>query len=163
MRFFAWMMGAALLCPGLAVHAQDTNTYKVDFTIRDTGDAGGKTGRKFSLLVNRGVKSTFKVGNRVPVSTGALTALGIPAAATQTASWPPVRDSLGPAAERRPTPPQTGPRGSATRVPSAVRWVTVPGLDTAAPWSGPSPLSTPHSLDSFPYSTTFSASSPARL
>ena len=77
MRFFAWMMGAALLCPGLAVHAQDTNTYKVDFTIRDTGDAGGKTGRKFSLLVNRGVKSTFKVGNRVPVSTGALNSAGL--------------------------------------------------------------------------------------
>ena len=59
MRFSAWMMAAALLCPALAVHAQDINTYKVDFTIRDTGDAGGKTGRKFSLLVNRGVKSTL--------------------------------------------------------------------------------------------------------
>src|ERR1035438_7631362 len=61
MRFSAWMMTAALLCPAWAVHAQDTNTYKVDFTIRDTGDAGGKTGRKFSLLVNRGVKSTLNV------------------------------------------------------------------------------------------------------
>ena len=34
-------------CPG------QTRSYKVDFTIRDTGDAGGKTGRKYSLLVNR--------------------------------------------------------------------------------------------------------------
>ena len=64
------MMAAALLCPGLAVRAQDSSTYKVDFTIRDTGDAGGKTGRKYSLLVNPGHKTTFKVGNRVPVTTG---------------------------------------------------------------------------------------------
>ena len=68
MRISAWMMAAALLCPALAVHAQDVReTYKVDFTIRDTGDAGGKTGRKYSLLVNRSQKTTFKVGNRVPV------------------------------------------------------------------------------------------------
>ncbi len=73
MRISAWMMAAALLYPALAVHAQDArdnSTYKVDFTIRDTGDAGGKTGRKYSLLVNRNVKTTFKVGNRVPVATG---------------------------------------------------------------------------------------------
>jgi len=63
-------MAAALLGPGLAAFAQDNPTYKVDFTIRDTGDAGGKTGRKYSLLVNRGQKGTFKVGNRVPVATG---------------------------------------------------------------------------------------------
>ena len=53
-----------------AQNVQENPTYKVDFTIRDTGDAGGKTGRKYSLLVNRNVKSTFKVGNRVPVATG---------------------------------------------------------------------------------------------
>ena len=79
MRISAWMMAAALLCPGLAVHAQDNREnppYKVDFTIRDTGDAGGKAGRKFSLLVNRGVKSTFKVGNRVPVATGGTGGVG---------------------------------------------------------------------------------------
>ena len=71
MRISAWMMAAALLGPGLAVHAQDVRTtYKVDFTIRDTGDAGGKTGRKYSLLVNREQKTVFKVGNRVPVATG---------------------------------------------------------------------------------------------
>jgi hypothetical protein len=70
MRFSAWMMAAALLCPGLALHAQDNSTYKADFTIRDTGDAGGKTGRKYSLLVSPGHKTTFKVGNRVPVTTG---------------------------------------------------------------------------------------------
>ena len=70
MRISAWWMAAALLCPALAVHAQDSSTYKVDFTIRDTGDAGGKTGRKYSLLVNRNQKTVFKVGNRVPVTTG---------------------------------------------------------------------------------------------
>jgi len=73
MRISALMMAAALLGPATAVHAQDirdSSTYKVDFTIRDTGDAGGKTGRKYSLMVNRGVKTVFKVGNRVPVATG---------------------------------------------------------------------------------------------
>ena len=44
MRISTWIMAAALLGPGLAAHAQDNPTYKVDFTIRDTGDAGGKTG-----------------------------------------------------------------------------------------------------------------------
>ena len=65
MRISTWMMAAALLGSGLAAYAQDVPAYKVDFTIRDTGDAGGKTGRKDSLLVNRGQKGTFKVGNRV--------------------------------------------------------------------------------------------------
>jgi hypothetical protein len=69
MRFSTLMMAATLLGPGLVAHAQD-RPYKVDFTIRDTGDAGGKTGRKFSLLVSSGRKTTFKVGNRVPVVTG---------------------------------------------------------------------------------------------
>jgi hypothetical protein len=48
MRISRWIMAAALLGPGLAAYAQDNPTYKVDFTIRDTGDAGGKTGRRFS-------------------------------------------------------------------------------------------------------------------
>ena len=45
------MMAAALLGTGLVAHAQD-RPYKVDFTIRDTGDAGGKTGRKYSMVVS---------------------------------------------------------------------------------------------------------------
>ena len=69
MRFSTLMMVAALLGPGLVAHAQD-KPYKVDFTIRDTGDAGGKTGRKFSMLVSPSHKTTFKVGNRVPMVTG---------------------------------------------------------------------------------------------
>jgi hypothetical protein len=76
MRISAWMMAAALLCPALAVHAQDSSPYKVDFTIRDTGDAGGKTGRKYSLLVNHNQKTVFKVGNRVPVVSGGTGGVG---------------------------------------------------------------------------------------
>ena len=74
MRFSTLMMAAALLGPGLVAHAQD-KPYKVDFTIRDTGDAGGKTGRKYSMLVSPSHKTTFKVGNRVPVATGSGTLL----------------------------------------------------------------------------------------
>jgi hypothetical protein len=66
------MVAAALLCPAMAVRAQDAReaTYKVDFTIRDSGDAGGKAGRKYSMVLSPGHKTTFKVGNRVPVATG---------------------------------------------------------------------------------------------
>ena len=77
MRFSTWMMAAALLCPGLALHAQESSPYKVDFTIRDTGDAGGKTGRKYSLLVNHNQKTVFKVGNRVPVASGGTNSAGL--------------------------------------------------------------------------------------
>ena len=62
MRFSTLMMAAALLCPGLVAHAQGSREnapYKVDFTIRDTGDAGGKTGRKYSMVVSSGHKTTF--------------------------------------------------------------------------------------------------------
>ncbi len=76
MRISTWIMAAALLCPVLAVQAQDSSTYKVDFTIRDTGDAGGKTGRKYSLMVSPGHKNTFKVGNRVPVTTAGTDGVG---------------------------------------------------------------------------------------
>jgi hypothetical protein len=58
------MVLAAPLC------AQQRDVFKVDFTIRDSGDAGAKTGRKYSLLVYGQDKGTFKVGNRVPVATG---------------------------------------------------------------------------------------------
>jgi len=49
--------------------AQQRDVFKVDFTIRDSGDAGGKTGRKYSLLVYGQDKGVFKIGNRVPVPT----------------------------------------------------------------------------------------------
>lgn len=78
MRISALTMAAVLLCPVAALRAQDRESapYKVDFTIRDTGDAGGKAGRKYSLLVNRAQKTTFKVGNRVPVATAGTGGVG---------------------------------------------------------------------------------------
>jgi len=58
---------AALLAP---MYGQQRDVFKVDFTIRDTGDQGGKTGRKYSVLVYAQNKGVFKIGNRVPVPTG---------------------------------------------------------------------------------------------
>lgn len=54
---------AAPLC------AQQRDVFKVDFTVRDSGDAGGKTGRKYSMMVYGQDKGIFKIGNRVPVPT----------------------------------------------------------------------------------------------
>lgn len=70
MRVSALILAACLLGSGLTIRAEDRESYKVDFTIHDTGDAAGKSGRKYSLLVNRGQRTVFKVGNRVPVLTG---------------------------------------------------------------------------------------------
>jgi len=50
--------------------AQQRDVFKVEFTVRDSGDAGGKTGRKYSLLVYGQDKGVFKIGNRVPVPAG---------------------------------------------------------------------------------------------
>jgi hypothetical protein len=63
---------ATLVAPGVGqeIYAQGRDVFKVDFTIRDTGDAGGKSGRKYSLLVYGGNKGVFKIGNRVPVPSG---------------------------------------------------------------------------------------------
>jgi hypothetical protein len=73
MRVSVLMMAAALVAPGMVAHAQltrDGSVYKVDFNIRDSGDAGAKSGRKYSMLLNSGIKGVFKVGNRVPTATG---------------------------------------------------------------------------------------------
>jgi len=67
------MMAALLLGPGIVAHAQgvrDGSVYKVDFNIHDSGDPAGKGGRKYSMLLNSGIKGVFKVGNRVPTATG---------------------------------------------------------------------------------------------
>src|SRR5215831_15595337 len=58
-----------VILAAVTLGAQPRDVYKVDFTIRDSGDAGGKTGRKYSLLVYSGNKGIFKIGNRVPVPT----------------------------------------------------------------------------------------------
>ncbi len=71
----ALLLAAALLAPLL--HAQpQRDVFKVDFTVRDSGDAGGKTGRKYSMLVYSGNKGVFKIGNRVPVATSSTTGVG---------------------------------------------------------------------------------------
>jgi hypothetical protein len=61
---------AAILAPLAAPQTARSAVYKVDFTIRDSGDAGAKTGRKYSIMVNDRQKGTFKVGNRIPMATG---------------------------------------------------------------------------------------------
>src|SRR5215471_15423650 len=61
---------AAILAPLAAAQTARSAAYKVDFTIRDSGDAGAKTGRKYSIMVNDRQKGTFKVGNRIPMATG---------------------------------------------------------------------------------------------
>src|SRR5436853_1134662 len=58
------VLAAPVFCQGTR------EVYKVDFSIRDSGDAGGKSGRKYSLQGFGGNKTTFKVGNRVPVPSG---------------------------------------------------------------------------------------------
>jgi hypothetical protein len=62
------LLVAAMLAP-LAAAQTPRHVYKVDFTIRDTGDASAKSGRKYSLLVNSRVKANFRIGNRVPTAT----------------------------------------------------------------------------------------------
>jgi hypothetical protein len=65
-----------LMMMAAPVAGQVRDVYKVDFTIRDSGDAGGKSGRKYSLQGYAGNKTTFKVGNRVPVPSGGDTSTG---------------------------------------------------------------------------------------
>jgi len=60
---------AALLAPLAAAQAGGTATYKAEFNIRDSGDAGAKTGRKYSMLLVGQRKGQFKVGNRIPMAT----------------------------------------------------------------------------------------------
>jgi hypothetical protein len=57
------------LAPLAAAQANRSAIYKIDFTIRDTGDAGAKSGRKYSMLITEHQKSVFRVGNRVPTAT----------------------------------------------------------------------------------------------
>jgi hypothetical protein len=66
------MVLAAALAPA---RAQDRNwpvaVYKVEYRIRDGSDAAAKTGRRYTMLLDASGRGTFKVGDRVPVATGA--------------------------------------------------------------------------------------------
>ena len=66
----ALLLAAVMLAP---IYGQPRDVIKVDLAIRDTGDASAKAGRKYSLLLNSGIKGVFKIGNRVPMATSAST------------------------------------------------------------------------------------------
>ena len=63
---------AAVLWPAAA---QDKNApvdvYKVEYRIRDGSDAAARTGRRYTMLLDTTGRGTFKIGDRVPVATGA--------------------------------------------------------------------------------------------
>ncbi|HYI94724.1 MAG TPA: hypothetical protein VEX68_14355 [Bryobacteraceae bacterium] len=68
---------AALLSIG-AADAQEkkegeTSQYKVEFHIQDSADTA-KSARRYSMLIDANSKGTFRVGNRVPYTTGTPTA-----------------------------------------------------------------------------------------
>jgi hypothetical protein len=63
------LLVAAILAPLAIAQNRSPSVYKVDFVIRDSGDAGAKTGRKYSMVVNEHQRGTFRVGNRVPMAT----------------------------------------------------------------------------------------------
>jgi hypothetical protein len=60
---------AAILAPLAVAQNRAPSVYKVDFIIRDSGDAGAKAGRKYSMMINEHQRGTFRVGNRVPMAT----------------------------------------------------------------------------------------------
>src|SRR6266851_5218550 len=70
----ALLLAAVMLAP---LYGQPRDVIKVDFTIRDSGDASGKRGRKYSLLLNSANKGVFKIGNRVPMATSASAGVGV--------------------------------------------------------------------------------------
>jgi hypothetical protein len=74
MRLSVVLFAAAVLLPQVPVRAQEKSggppTYKVEFTIHDSGDSAAKGARHYTLLVEEGHKAIFKVGNRVPAASG---------------------------------------------------------------------------------------------
>ena len=60
----------SLTASGKAQDKPDTAVYKVEFNIRDGGDAAAKTARRYTLLVRNNQKSTFRVGDKIPYATG---------------------------------------------------------------------------------------------
>lgn len=62
----------AVLVPAAAQEKNNTPiaVYKVEYRIRDGSDAASKSGRRYTMLMDTTGRSTFKVGERVPVATG---------------------------------------------------------------------------------------------
>jgi general secretion pathway protein D len=79
MRMTGLALVVGMVLSTAAIYAQDMHeagVYKVEFTLRDSTDAGAKNGRKYSMLINRGNKAVMKVGNRVPTATGTSGGIG---------------------------------------------------------------------------------------
>ena len=74
MRSLAFSCAALLVAALVPLHAQDKErpvaAYKVEYRIRDGSDATAKTPRRYTMLCDTFGRGTFKVGDRVPVSTG---------------------------------------------------------------------------------------------
>src|SRR5437667_7029315 len=73
MRTTAAMILATLAInwPATAQEKMETTVYKVEFNIHDGSDATAKAGRRYAILVLNNHKSEFKVGDKVPYTTGA--------------------------------------------------------------------------------------------
>ena len=73
MRITAAMILATLAInwPATAQEKMETTVYKVEFNIHDGSDATAKAGRLYAILVLNNHKSEFKVGDKVPYTTGA--------------------------------------------------------------------------------------------
>jgi hypothetical protein len=77
MRIFGFACAALLVAAILPAAAQEKNAptavYKVEYRIRDGSDAASKNGRRYTMLLDTTGRGTFKVGERVPVASGANT------------------------------------------------------------------------------------------
>jgi hypothetical protein len=73
MRSPAILVLASLLAPILPVHAQEKTAeptmYKVEFAIRDGGQAAAQTGRRYTMVVSANEKGIFRIGEKVPYVT----------------------------------------------------------------------------------------------
>ncbi|MGP8247034.1 MAG: hypothetical protein ACLQVN_21265 [Bryobacteraceae bacterium] len=84
----AVLASAMLLLPSLPLFAQDKKppdraTYKVEFDLRDGGQAAAGAGRHYSMILEGEARGTFRVGNRVPVATQSQNADNAAPASTQ--------------------------------------------------------------------------------
>jgi len=74
MRTLAFSCVALMVAALVPAAAQEKNNtpivYKVEYRIRDGSDAASKSGRRYTMLMDTTGRSTFKVGERVPVATG---------------------------------------------------------------------------------------------
>jgi hypothetical protein len=64
------LMAVAMAAPMLSLHAQPTEVYKLELTMRDAADPSAKPGRKYVMLIDTNGAGTFKIGSREPVATG---------------------------------------------------------------------------------------------